>query len=54
VNLVYNFLTTRWPEAWPFVQGLLFVGVVLLFPKGIAGLLELIRFTRLATRNVEA
>ncbi|MDP7585330.1 MAG: urea ABC transporter permease subunit UrtC [Verrucomicrobiota bacterium] len=54
VNLVYNFLTTRWPEAWPFVQGLLFVGVVLLFPKGIAGLLDLIRFNRLAKRNVEA
>jgi len=54
VNLVYNFLTTRWPEAWPFVQGLLFVGVVLLFPKGIAGLLDLIRFKRLAKRNVEA
>jgi len=54
VNLVYNFLTTRWPEAWPFVQGLLFVGVVLLFPKGIAGLLDLIRFKRLAKRNAEA
>jgi urea transport system permease protein len=54
VNLVYNFLTTRAPEAWPFVQGLLFVGVVLLFPKGIAGLLELIRFKRLANRNAEA
>jgi len=28
--------------------------VVLLFPKGIAGLLDLIRFNRLAKRNVEA
>ena len=54
VNLVYNFLTTRWPEAWPFVQGLLFVSVVLLFPKGIAGLLDLIRFKRLAKRTAEA
>lgn len=51
VNLVYNFLTTRAPEAWPFAQGLLFVGVVLLFPKGIAGVLDLIRFKRLAKRN---
>jgi hypothetical protein len=51
VNLVYNFLTTRWPEAWPFVQGLLFVGVVLLFPKGIAGLLELTFLKRLAKRQ---
>jgi len=54
VNLVYTFLTTRLPEAWPFVQGLLFVGVVLLFPKGIAGLLDLIRFKRLAKRTSEA
>lgn len=51
VNLIYNFLTTRAPEFWPFAQGLLFVGVVLLFPKGIAGLLDLIRFKRLAKRN---
>jgi len=36
------------------VQGLLFVGVVLLFPKGIAGLLDLIRFKRLAKRTAEA
>jgi urea transport system permease protein len=53
VNLAYDFLTTHAPVVWPFVQGLLFVGVVLLFPKGIAGLLDLIRFKRLAKRNVE-
>ncbi len=38
VNLFYSYLTTRMPEAWPFVQGLLFVGVTLLFPGGIVGL----------------
>jgi urea transport system ATP-binding protein len=35
VNLVYNFLTTRWPDSWPFVQGGLFIGVVLLLPNGL-------------------
>lgn len=38
VNLFYSYLTTRMPEAWPFIQGLLFVGVTLLFPGGIVGL----------------
>jgi urea transport system permease protein len=38
VNLFYNFLTTRMPEAWPFVQGMLFIGVTLLFPGGVVGL----------------
>jgi urea transport system permease protein len=35
VNLVYNFLTSRWQDSWQFVQGALFVGVVLLFPNGL-------------------
>lgn len=35
VNLIYNFLTTRWPNSWPFVQGGLFISVVLLFPNGL-------------------
>jgi len=38
VNLVYNFLTSRWPNTWPFVQGALFVGCVLLFPNGLMSL----------------
>ncbi|MDA1043589.1 MAG: urea ABC transporter permease subunit UrtC [Verrucomicrobia bacterium] len=38
VNLFYSMLTTRLPEAWPFVQGLLFVAVTLLFPGGFTGL----------------
>jgi urea transport system permease protein len=35
VNLIYNFLTTWSPNSWPFVQGGLFIGVVLLFPDGL-------------------
>ena len=38
VNLVYNSLTTRSPEAWPLVQGGLFIGVVLFFPNGLMSL----------------
>ncbi|HMO04463.1 MAG TPA: urea ABC transporter permease subunit UrtC [Kiritimatiellia bacterium] len=38
VNLFYSFLTTRAPEVWPFVQGLLFLAVVLLMPGGVMGL----------------
>ena len=38
VNLIYNSLTTRWPDSWPFVQGGLFIGVVLLFPNGLMSL----------------
>ena len=38
VNLFYSMLTTRAPELWPFVQGLMFLAVVLLMPDGIMGL----------------
>ena len=38
VNLFYSFLTTRAPELWPFIQGLMFIGVVLLFPQGLMGI----------------
>ena len=43
VNLFYNFLTTRAPEVWPFIQGLLFIAVVLLFPGGLMDLPARIR-----------
>ena len=38
VNLTYNFITSRAPDAWLFIQGGLFIGVVLLFPDGLMGL----------------
>lgn len=38
VNLIYNQLTSSAPDTWPFVQGGLFVAVVLLFPDGLISL----------------
>lgn len=38
VQLLYNFLTTRAPELWPVVQGVLFLLVVLLLPGGLMDL----------------
>ena len=43
VNLLYNFLTSehnfyllQWkPDYWPIILGLLFIGVVLIFPNGL-------------------
>ena len=38
VNLVYNYLTGSAPETWPFLQGALFVAVVLARPDGLISL----------------
>ncbi len=38
VNGLRTILTTWYPSLWPFFLGGLFVGVVLLFPSGLAGL----------------
>jgi len=43
VNLFYNFVTTQAPEYWPFMQGALFVGVVLLFPGGLMGMITSVK-----------
>lgn len=40
VNLFYNFLTTTAPSLWPFIQGILFISVVLFFPDGVVGLFK--------------
>ena len=48
VNLVYNFLTSRAAETWPFIQGLMFILVVLLWPDGLMGILN-----RLRLRGIE-
>jgi urea transport system permease protein len=37
INLLYAWLTTLIPKAWPFFIGALFVGVVLFMPTGLAG-----------------
>jgi urea transport system permease protein len=41
VNMIYNYLTTVAPNAWPFFQGFMFIGVILFFSGGVMGLLEL-------------
>lgn len=38
VNAARSVLTARYPEWWPIILGGLFVGVVILFPDGFAGL----------------
>jgi urea transport system ATP-binding protein len=38
VNLVYNYLTGSAPETWPFMQGALFIAVVLARPDGLVSL----------------
>lgn len=37
INLLYAWLTTLVPKAWPFIIGALFVAVVLFMPSGLAG-----------------
>jgi urea transport system permease protein len=41
VNYAKTGLSERMPSAWTYVQGLLFVVVILLVPKGLAGMGEL-------------
>lgn len=38
VNYTYATLTSDLPSVWPFIQGAMFLGVVLLFPDGLVGL----------------
>ncbi|MGA2497492.1 MAG: urea ABC transporter permease subunit UrtC [Tepidisphaeraceae bacterium] len=38
VNYMYASLTSDLPTLWPFIQGGMFLGVVLFFPDGIVGL----------------
>src|SRR5687767_638328 len=38
VNYTYAALTSDLPAVWPFVQGAMFLAVVLLFPGGLVGL----------------
>jgi urea transport system permease protein len=38
VNFTYSAMTSDLPNTWPFVQGAMFLAVVLLFPDGFVGL----------------
>ena len=40
VNFAKTYLSETFPDSWLYFQGALFVGVVLLFPQGIIGLLS--------------
>jgi urea transport system permease protein len=49
VNEAKNVISSKNPETWTLIMGALFVGVVLLFPDGITGLIKRIR-TMIAQR----
>ena len=38
VNLLYSYATSAFPGSWLYILGILFIAVVLLFPKGLIGL----------------
>ncbi len=46
VNYLGSFLTSNLPNAWPFVQGGLFIAVVLFMPDGLVGLYRSWKATR--------
>lgn len=37
ISALYSYMTGALPEFWPYVLGLLFIAVVVLFPEGIVG-----------------
>jgi urea transport system permease protein len=46
VNFAKTYLSETFPDSWLYFQGALFVGVVLLFPQGIIGLLAKLKGRR--------
>lgn len=57
VNFGKSFFSESFPELWLFLMGGLFIGVVMLFPNGLAGLYESHlrpRFSRRAARPPQA
>ncbi|MDQ3629696.1 MAG: urea ABC transporter permease subunit UrtC, partial [Actinomycetota bacterium] len=43
VNTARSSISEQFPSTWLYLQGLLFVGVILFLPKGIAGAIENLR-----------
>ena len=43
VNQAKTSISEEWPSGWLYVQGLLFVVVILFLPKGVGGAVESIR-----------
>ncbi len=52
VALSYSMLTSDLPRAWPFIQGAMFIAVVLLFPMGLVGLWDRLEKEVAAGRSV--
>jgi urea transport system permease protein len=48
VNFAKTYLSESFPSSWLYFQGALFVGVVLLFPRGIVGLVAKLPWLRKA------
>jgi len=48
VNFAKTYLSESFPSSWLYFQGVLFIGVVLLFPQGIVGLLAKLPWQRKA------
>ena len=46
VNLLYNWLTSAAPDTWPFVQGALFILVVLVMPNGLVSIWSFLMRTK--------
>ncbi|MFA9479444.1 urea ABC transporter permease subunit UrtC [Phycisphaerales bacterium AB-hyl4] len=51
VGLTYSMMTSDLPQAWPFIQGAMFLAVVLLFPNGLVGLWDKLEKEIAAGRN---
>lgn len=40
VNLAKDAISSAWPNAWPYLMGAVYVGVVLVMPRGLAGVAD--------------
>jgi len=40
VNLAKDALSSAWPNAWPYLMGAVYIGVVRAMPRGLAGVVE--------------
>src|SRR5215470_13481555 len=37
VNLAKDRISSDWPAAWPYLMGLVYIGIVIAMPRGLAG-----------------
>jgi urea transport system permease protein len=43
VNVAKDSISSEWPDAWLYVMGFLFIAVVVLAPRGLAGIVDSVR-----------